>query len=164
MKKFNFLPDKIDLNGKTWDDIIDSIYSVFEMDFKKHKTTHYDTEVEFDRRILYDGSNKEEGFWHVIEKENKNVNERQFDIERAKRLSWIRPTLEADDKDVIIIFDFDHGSKSKGMRRYVWLKELDYVIILQAKDEMFFLVTAFCVDSNWKRKDLERKFRKRLGS
>ncbi len=164
MTEFDFLPDKLDLNGKEWNEIIESVYSVFEKDFKKHKTTHFDTEVEFDRKILDDGSHKEEGFWHIVEKENKSVDERQFDTERAQRLPWIRPALEADDKDEVIIFDFDHGSKSKGIRRYVWLKELNYVTILQPKDEIFFLVTAFYIDSSWKRKDLEKKYNKRLGS
>jgi len=160
----DFLPLKLNLSGKSWEDILNEIYTAFERDFKLHKVQHFDTDVDFDRRILPDGQEKEEGFWHIVEREDKDLQDRSFDIERAERLPWIRAILESDENEDVLVFDYDHGAKDKGIRRYVWLKKHDFVVILKAKEEIFYLITAFYIDSKWKRKDFQDKYNKRLGS
>ena len=60
------------------------------------------------------------------------------------------------------VFDYDHGTKDIGVRRYIWLAEYDYVLILQKKKKALFWVTAYYVDSDGGRKDLSRRYEKRL--
>jgi len=61
----------------------------------------------------------------------------------------------------IKVFDYDHGTKDIGVRRYIWLAEYDYVLILQKKKKALFWITAYYVDSEGGRRDLSRRYEKR---
>ena len=74
---------------------------------------------------------------------------------------WARPTLESPERSEIKIFDYDHSAKDIGVRHYIWLDEYDYVLILQRKKRALFWVTVYYVDSEWRRKDLLRRYEKR---
>ena len=81
---------------------------------------------------------------------------------RAERLPWARPTMESPERTEIKVFDYDHGTRDIGVRRYIWLAEYDYVLILQRKKKALFWVTAYYVDSEGGRNDLSRRYEKRL--
>ena len=70
--------------------------------------------------------------------------------------------MESPPRSEILVFDHSEGPKDKGARRYIWLEQYDYVLILQKKKKAFFWVTAFYIDSEWKRKDLRNKFTEKL--
>ena len=116
----------------------------------------------YDSRVLPDGHDKEEGFWHVFSRKDRDSGERLPDYRRAERLLWARPTIESPERSEIKVFDYDHGTKDIGVRRYIWLAEYDYVLIFQKKKKTLFCVTAYYVDSERGRKDLSRRYEKRL--
>ena len=116
----------------------------------------------YDSRVLPDGHDKEEGFWHVVSRKDRDSGERLPDYRRAERLLWARPTIESPERSEIKVFDYDHGTKDIGVRRYIWLAEYDYVLIFQKKKKTLFWVTAYYVDSERGRKDLSRRYEKRL--
>ncbi len=112
--------------------------------------------------MLPDGRDKEEGFWHVVSKKDRYSGERLPDYRRAERLPWARPAIECPARSEIKVFDYDHGAKDVGVRRYIWLAEYDYVLIFQKKKRALFWVTAYYVDSVRGRKDLGGRYEKRL--
>jgi hypothetical protein len=159
-----FLPPKLELSG-SWESMLGLLYSVFEADFKHHQTNHQGLRVFFDRRILPDGHGKEEGFWHVISKQNDTQGERRVDFRRAERLPWGRPLMEADGRPEILVFDYNEGPKDKNIRRYIWLREdghYGYALILQRKKQRYFWVTAFYVQYASKYQDLMKRYQKRV--
>lgn len=157
----DFLPSLLNLDGR-WEEIFKRLYSVFSNDFKTGKVFHRGFIVLYDGRILPDGQGKEEGFWHVISRIDRSNRGREIDFRRAERLPWARPLMESPPRSEILVFDHSEGPKDKGQRRYIWLEQFDYVLIMQKKKRVFFWVTAFYIDSEWKRRDLRKKFGERL--
>jgi len=80
----------------------------------------------------------------------------------AERLPWAQSAIECPARSGIKVFDYDHGAKDVGVRRYILLAEYDYVLIFQKKKKALFWVTAYSVDSDRGRKDLARRYEKRL--
>ena len=156
-----FLPPILDLQG-TWEEILARLYTVFCRDFKKGTVYHRGMRILYDSRILPDGSDKEEGFWHVVSKVEPGSGERLIDYRRAERLPWARPTMESDERPEIRIFDYDHGTKDIGVRRYLWLANYDYVLIFQKKKRALFWIMAYYIDSEGRRRDLAKRYEKRL--
>jgi hypothetical protein len=156
----NFLPSLLPLNGN-WNRILKTLYRVFERDFKEQTTKHEFIPIDFTRKIMPDGEGKEEGFWHVVSKYDHKRGERLIDYDRAKRLPWARPMMESPARGEIKVFDYDHGPKDKGIRRYIWLEGYDYVLILKKYKNKYFWITAYYVYKNGKR-DLNKRYKNRI--
>jgi hypothetical protein len=156
----DFLPPKFDTDGN-FQIVLDNLYILFTNDFKINITRHCSITVDYDRRILPDGDGKEEGFWHVISKTNHNTGEREPDYRRARRLPWARPLMECGKNSEIIVFDYDHGSKDKGIRRYIWLGKYRYAIVLREKKGTYYWVTAYYVNRKGEG-DLRRQYSNRV--
>jgi hypothetical protein len=159
MANASFLPALHDCNG-VWDQVLASLYSIFERDLKQHKCQHDAKSIIYDGRIKDDGGGKEEGFWHLVEKGPPG--NRVFDPPRAEKRPWFRPTCETADA-AITAFDYDTGNSKKGVRRYVWIKADDYVVVLKIQKRILFLVTAYHVDGGGTA-DLERRYKNRVGA
>jgi len=151
-----FLPPILSLNG-TWDEALDVLYSIFETDFKKHISNHEGIHITFNKNIVPDGNGKEEGFWHVISKVDYQTGDRLPDFARAKRLPWARPLMESSATTEIKVFDYYEGTKDKGIRRYIWLEDFDYVLVLQRRGNGYFWITAFFVTKG-KKRNLSKKY------
>jgi len=153
-----FLPPILNLDGE-WEEILKKLYRVFEKDFKKRKLFYKNLRVKYDNRK--NSNNKEEAFWHLITKKDKKHG-RLIDYNRAKRLPWVRPIIENYNNSEIKDFNYLEGFG--GIRKYLWLENYDFVVILEKKinKKYIILVTDFYVDYNWKRKDLERKYQQRI--
>jgi hypothetical protein len=157
----DFLPSILDLRG-TWEEILERLYTAFCQDFKKGAVHHCGMRVLHNNKILPDGHGKEEGFWHIVSRKDRESGERLIDYRRAERLPWARPVIEYPVRSEIKVFDYDHGTKDVGERRYIWLADYDYVLIFQKKKKTLFWVTAYYVDSDRGRRDLARRYEKRL--
>lgn len=157
----DFLPNILNFDGLSWNQVLDLLYDIFTYDFKNNKPVHCGLRVFYDTRILEDGDGKEEGFWHVISRKDRNTGDRLPDYRRAERLPWARPMMENEDCPELKVFDYNHGTKDKGVRRYVWLEDYDYVLILQQKKNKFFWITGYYVTKNGKR-DLSRRYSERI--
>ena len=65
--------------------------------------------------------------------------------------------MEHPDVAEMLCWDYMEGDGT--IKTYVWLREVDFVVIMKKyPDESRRLITSFYVDSEYKRKDLERKY------
>lgn len=80
---------------------------------------------------------KSESFWHIIGGKD-NIP----DKDRCERIRWARAIIEnVNDEAVSVLFE------KRGRRKttILWLREYDYVVILDERKEYYLLKTAYCV-------------------
>lgn len=155
-----FLPSMLNLDG-SWNTILFRLYRIFSQDFKASQTYHRSVKVIYNGTIKDDGLGKEEGFWHVVSRFERNTGERLIDYPRAKRLPWAKPLMESPERLEIKVWQYREGTSDMGVRTYIWLEDYNYALILQRKKKVYYWVTAFYVE-HWKKEDLRRRYEKRF--
>lgn len=162
MEKPHWLPSIVTVDGE-WKDVLSMLYGIFDRDIKQAKRFIQGKPVWWDRRIL-EGEQYEEGFWHLISKDDQKTKDRLFDPRRAERLPWCGPTISNADDSAVKVWDFKEASGR--LRTYVWLEDWDYVLILEKRSqktgEIAFLITAFYVDGDSKKRDLRKKLESKV--
>jgi hypothetical protein len=169
-----WLPSIIPFGGD-WDTFVRSVYDVFTRDFKRCPPRFRSVAVWHDQRV--DSTDKykfEEGFWHLVTRDQlvwdpktrQNRKQRLTDIQRAERVPWARPIIGNERAAGVVAWDFDHDSKrGHSVRTYIWLKEHDYVVILEKqikqKCAVFMLITGFYVRHEGDRRDLQSRYDRR---
>lgn len=156
----DFLPSMINLDG-LYQEIIERLYEVFRKDFIQNRACHLGRSVTFNGLIDEFSQGKVEGFWHVITRADSANTERLIDYRRAERLPWAKPLMETPYHNEIKFFCYEEGDCRKGIRNYIWFENGRYVVILKKRKYDYFWITAFYVD-DWKEKDLQRRFAKRI--
>lgn len=105
----------------------------------------------------------EEAFWHSITRDDAAAGERLFDPRRAERLAWCGPLIRNCHDAAVLRWRY-RESRSQ-IRLYLWLEAYDYVVVLQERDSrrggIYFLVTAYHLDGEDRRRSLRRKYEKR---
>ena len=157
-----WLPPTLDLSG-TWEHMLSTLYGIFEKDFKQTKPQFQNHPIWWDNRVL-PGQRYEEGFWHLISRDEKVIGERIPDFRRAERLPWCAPILINSGEPAVKVWDYrENGGR---IRTYVWLELHDYCAILERitrhNHTAALLVTAFHVDGPSQRRNLRTKFEKRV--
>lgn len=89
--------------------------------------------------------NKHETFVHIITRDNKYNNKRQYDRDRANRIHWIRPILENCQSSEISYFA--RPDERGNSQHYYWYQQKEFIVILREVIPDLLLLTAFCVDS-----------------
>ena len=134
------------------------LYGIFEKDFKRTRPELLGSPVWWDRR-LDEEYGYEEGFWHLISRDDKVAGERIPDFRRAERLSWCQPTIVHTKDKAIKVWNYEEG---KGRARtYLWLEGWDYCIVLQKRRNAMILITAFHLDGDSKKRNLSKKYANR---
>ena len=154
----SWLPDLFSMNG-IWDERLAELYNIFKRDFELGKPYLDEFEVWWNRTVV-DG-NYPEAFWHITTKGIPS--ERLPDFRRAELLPWCCPSILNFDDPIILFWDYFDGERT---RTYLWLNELDYVIVFekrrQKKGVVAFLITAFYVEGDRRRKQLRNKYNLRI--
>jgi hypothetical protein len=158
-----WMPDLIDTNG-TWDEILARLYAVFQRDFQNGRPIFRGLPVWWDRRFE-GGDPHEEGFWHLVTRDDKETGERLLETPRAKRLAWCRATIDHCAGREVLTFDYVEGDGK--VRTYLWVRDADYVVILgktfrKRKAVAYLLVTAFCLDGPSRKRAMQRKYDNRV--
>lgn len=136
----------------------DNLYAVFCDTIRGGKLKHLG-EVVWHFPNLEDG--KEEIFWHLTSREDKNTNERLPDLRRSECLPWVNPLLGACPHSDVLHWDYAEGDKT--IHSYVWLQESDFVIVMKKyPDGRRRLITSYCVDQNHARRKLLKKYTERI--
>ncbi len=152
-----FLPEKLNLEG-TFEEIVKSLYSIFERDIRSKSFTYKSLPVIFDNNKI--DSEFEEGFWHVI---TRGREEREIDFNRAKRLPWLRPIVENTNHPEILLWVEQDTNRGKIINKtYIWYREGKYLIILKEIPRKYFLTTAFYVNGNRNDRYFYRKYQNAL--
>lgn len=157
-----WLPAMVSVEGEWWD-IVSRLYAVFYNDFHHGRPTYEGRPVWWNQ-TLNPGEQYEEGFWHLITRTDNFIGDRLLDTRRAERLPWCAPTIVNAAEAEIKRWDYLEGSGRK--RTYLWLRDFDYVVVLEKRIQrgksIAFLITAYHVDGERAKDNLERKFRKRV--
>jgi len=155
----DFLPEMLNLKGDWNDDILPLLYSVFERDIKHSIPICNRRKIFHDNRIL-PGGDKEEGFWHLITGKDEKTKIRLPDYNRSKRLPWLRAIIDNCDSQEITSFKYEKGKRKT--RLYLWLKKLDYIVILEKRKNYYMLITAYYIDEEHEKRRFEKWYRNRL--
>lgn len=147
----DWLPELIPFQGD-WNAFVRALHVVFRRDFIDSKPRFRMCPVWHDRRVnRSDTRCYEEGFWHLV-----THDEWVFDPR----------TIEHHADPTMLVWDFEEESRrGSAMRTYVWLKELDYVVVLErqphSRGDIYMLITAFDVTHEGKRRDLASRYERR---
>jgi len=156
-----WLPPMASIDGE-WQKVLTMLYRIFEHDFRKASPTFEGRPVWWDRRVLGD-EEYEEGFWHLISRLDATTQTRLLDPRRAERLPWCAPTLTNSRDRTVTVWDYEEPNGRA--RTYLWLRDWDYVIVLEKRSqrlgEIAFLVTAYHVDGESRRRNLSARYAKR---
>ena len=163
-EKPHWLPAMLDLIGKSEEECLSILYEVFTRDFKNGRPLFCGLPVWWNRRILPQ-QHYEEGFWHLVSREERDTVNRRLDLPRAERLPWCKPVLTNSDANPIKVWNYlERGHR---LRTYVWLEPWDYCVVLEHRNlsgkQIAWLITAFHVDGASRRRNLRRKFGRREG-
>lgn len=160
----DWLPSQLSFSGASYQNDLTKLYKVYERDFITADPVIVDgcrvivnekPDGDWDGAYTY-------GFTHVI---TRGEEHRSIDYDRARKLPWIRAVLENYTEPEVTAFWY---RKPKQDRLYLWLQELDFVVILtplvgkraaSASDRV--IVTAYSVDGH-RRYDFERMLQKAL--
>lgn len=101
----------------------------------------------------------------VKEQDSENKEKRFFDIDRSKRLHWIRPHTEEEIKDEIVYFSYEDRINGKSViRTYLYNKLQKYVIVLepQRQPSNYYLLTAYYLNRPEGEKIILKKLKRKL--
>ncbi len=162
MSRPSWLPDLIPI-GTDPEEFIARLYQVFSRDFKRDGCALRGMPVWWDAQFP-PGDIFEQGFWHLVSCANKKTKQRELDYRRAQRLSWCSPTIKNADDPAVTAWDYREGSKR--VRTYLWLRDYDYVVILEKRQVWLgmvaFIVTAYVVGGRATRDKLRKRYNKRI--
>jgi hypothetical protein len=103
----------------------------------------------------------EEIFWHLTHREDDGTGERMPDLRRCERLPWVSCIINNATAPELLFWDYKEHDGS--IKTYIWLRDHDFVVILKKyPNGNRRLITSFCVDHASTRRNLERKYKKRL--
>jgi len=142
-----WLPPALSFGGH-WETFIETVYQVFEQDFKHSRPSFRGLAVHHDSRIE-DG--REVGFWHIVQRDDATAGERVPDLKRCERIPWPKPTIDHSTDSTVSVWENERKtSRHYGLQKRVliWLEEADYLVVMTAKEKFMILVTAFRVDDD----------------
>lgn len=158
IKKYNQLLDIIALNehdkGRTLHLIFDrDITNNSNFKFRNKQVTPTPQEGKLEMDTLYTHLTT------VIT--DKKTRHREFEMERSKRLHWVKFHIDQSKKDNMLVFSV---KEKDGNRTYIYDIDEKYVIVLEPKSEKhYYLLTAFYVMGKDAARDkFVRKYERRL--
>jgi hypothetical protein len=152
----SWLPGLINTDG-IWDVVLLRLYSIFQKDFISDGCAYDGLPITWDHRKV--DSPYEEGFWHLISKDDPMTYERLFDPRRAQKISWCKPCIVNWADVNIKIWNIEEKGR---IQVYIWLEHFDYLVILQKRKHSFFLVTAYHVGGDRTKIRLRTKYNNRI--
>jgi hypothetical protein len=158
----HWLPATLDFDQQSnWIEVIEAAYKVFRKDFFEDTVCHFRSCPICMNEMKERG--KEKSFWHLVQKTEigKPYSRRGIpDLQRAVRLPWVRPIIVNSDEPEITQWDFYEGSGV--VRTYLWLKDWDFVVIIEKLEDKYMLITAFHIDFSREKNQLQQKYTKRI--
>jgi hypothetical protein len=140
-----WIPACIELNdsGSDWNHYLEIVYKQFCNDLVFRKARFLDGNVGVRRIPETDG--KGYGFWHCIS-EGLEEEQRTSDLERCKRIGWIRAVIEHAGSVEVDCWQNMRGSERNHL---LWYKEQYLVVIAERKaktegEKYYLLKTAYC--------------------
>lgn len=142
----------------TLDEYVDSLYKNF-LQTLIHRPLYWKSErlrVSFRRYKEVDG--RHAGFWHLISGGGQTETERSVELERCRRIGWIRPMIEAFNQDFPnsedrIYWWISPDPRWRGHRYGLATEGFEYVLFIDERREYALVVTAYYVEQNRRRRN-----------
>ena len=151
-------PELLELGHLAEADRSDSLYVVFRRDIEDNPGFSFRTKRI--NPVKGDGDAMQILFKHLItEIVDKQTRKREFEIQRSRRLHWIRFHVEEQKIDHMLIFSVEEQA---GVRTYILDENQKYVIILEPyrNRQEYYLITAYYLEGDNIRK-IRNKYRRR---
>jgi len=146
-----WLPATLELTGYN-QETLDDLYRRFMRDLVRTKPTYSGLPVRPANMSLIRG--KQRTFWHLISSGPDDDN-REIDLVRCRHIPWIASIIENCQDPNVLMWE----RQQKRQRRVkLWLRELDYVIILGKRPAHYDLITAFVITYDHSRRKLQREY------
>jgi hypothetical protein len=154
-----WLPPRLsydDYDGE-WDRFLRDAYAVFEQDFKGDLPLFEGRRVEYKRTVEGDW---EEGFWHIASEKDPRTGMRQLEIRRCERVMWVRPIIMNSHDPAVLVWPDPWGGSIE--RPHLWLREADYLVVLEPKRSHYVLVTAHPTEYAHTKRSLAKRYERWL--
>lgn len=159
LKKYNAL---LEINGMAPQDRKISLKGIFDRDitdnqnfcFRGKQITPTPKDGEIKMETLYSHLTTV-----IIDKKTRR---REFDMNRSRRLHWVKYHIEERKDDNMLIFSV---KEPEGNRTYIYDKDENYVVVLEPlrKKEEYYLLSAYYVmGKDAKRNKFAKKYKRRL--
>jgi hypothetical protein len=93
---------------------------------------------------------------------DRATNKREFEMNRSKRLHWVRYHIDCKKKDNMMLFTV---KEPEGLRTYLYDVNEKYVIVFEPKldQNIYFLLTAYYLEGKDAQRDkIAKKYKRRL--
>jgi len=169
---FNLLkkyPELLDIGSMDEKSRTNSLRSIFKRDIEDHPNFN------FRNKKIWPIKGEQipmETLFHHLTTEEKSVEEtgreykkRVFEMDRSRRLHWIKFQIEESKKSSMRYFSVQERIKGRDVER-TYIHDIDekYVIVLepQRTEGNYYLLTAFYLNRPEGEKSVEKKYKKRL--
>jgi hypothetical protein len=139
-----------DFDGN-WDRYLDAVYTVFHRDFIEHQAFFHDAAIRVGSQII-DGM--ERTFWHLTS-EGDIERTRTPSFRRCERIGWVRAIIDHTECPVILSWS---QSRGRNKRQLLWLKDHDYLVVLEQRRTVWWLWTAYPTDRVHTRRKLSKEY------
>ena len=157
-----WLPSLLRLNGPSLQSNIDELYKLYQRDFIVAAASIVDGSLVYVNTHLDKsrwGGVYPHGFTHMV---TRGKRDRTIDYGRARKLPWVKAVLDNYTEPEVTAF---WVSTPEGDKLFLWLQDLDFVVIVCPKDgkqaaagQKRVIVTAYNIDQHWMRRDLQKKY------
>lgn len=150
----SWLPPLVRLEdyGGDWSRYEDAIYEYFWRDFVDSRPTFEGKRFRLKRRPLL--NDKECTFWHLIT-DGRDEQNRIPDLRRCERIRWPRPMIEAAFTEKVKCW---RDRRDNEERIVIALPDFSYVVVLAERGDYILLWTAYCVEFERRRQQLEKEY------
>lgn len=161
-----WLPDLLeyDKDYPNLDAYDNAVYNVFKRDFIDTQPEFMGQKVWIRYNPLIEG--KEQTYFHITSKDYDCNSNRNIDIERCKRIRWVKALIEHYDCNKPFCFDCN-GIKTWSVllkrnqtRIKIFFEEVRYIVILDKRSDYYLIVTAYYIDQDHTMKKLLKEFEK----
>ncbi|PIQ47925.1 MAG: hypothetical protein COW03_13380 [Cytophagales bacterium CG12_big_fil_rev_8_21_14_0_65_40_12] len=128
------------------DEQLDEMRNIFERDFIENPFKIDDCDVKVVTHQTWDRDfrGEAETFFHLITRESKMKNQRQFDKWRANRIHWVKSILLQKEDARIKYYEYEDG---KGVvKQHYWFEERNHLVVLKPISDDLMVVTSFVID------------------
>ena len=144
----SWLPDLVQYNCD-WSEYAEILYSEYIATYRSGDPLKFN-----DKKVVAPSQpefyGKSESFWHIIGGKN-NIPEPK----RCERIRWARAIIEHSNSAEVLVFPERRGRINNTL---LWLKEENYLVVLEERKKYYILRTAYVVEYKRKVDVLEKLY------
>ena len=148
----------------------ETLLSIYERDIFDNTSLKFRGNTIRPMKSIDDDNTKRTHFAHLTCKTSKDENKIEkrncFDIQRSKRLHWIKYHILESCPSKIKVFNYMDRIRDKNyLRTYIYDEIENYIIILEKKrdaSDCMYIITAYYIDEKYTKEQINKKYKKRI--